>query len=251
MQEKITQDRFAEKYQRMADMMVGNYEGIKNNLFLKAVNVKSNKELLVKMPHIKFGDIALTYRVVFAVTGNCVQSAAILSERFPEIGLNRLHKDTLKSSVHMFPPLLLPISEMLKHIFAEVWEGSEESEEILEGFATFQKEGHRCYILTNEKKLNGASALWYPGMLEEIYRVVGGDYRIIPTSIHELMILPKGQLSDKELKALLDEGNSQIVAPEEILSEQIWAYDGQEKVLRIVTDCSCDKAANAEKQEKM
>lgn len=230
------QEKFMEKYKRMTDMMAGNYEGIKNHLFLKAIHTKSNRELLEQMPHMEFGDIALTCRVALAVGRECVQSAAILSERFPEVSLKRLYQDALESGVRMFPSVLRPMSEVLEDLFEEAGEAAKESGEAIDELAAFWKGKYQCYLLTNEKNLNGAASLWYPGMLEEIYRTVGGDYVILPTSIHELMILPKGQLSYKGLKALLDEGNSQIVAPEEVLSEQIWAYDGREKVLRIMTD---------------
>ena len=61
---------------------------------------------------------------------------------------------------------------------------------------------------------------------------VGGDFFILPSSIHELLVVPKQdgmELSD--LEAMVKEVNATQVAPEEKLSDHVYEYDAKEKEL--------------------
>ena len=59
-----------------------------------------------------------------------------------------------------------------------------------------------------------------------------GDFFILPSSIHELLVVPKQdgmELSD--LEAMVQEVNATQVAPEEKLSDHVYEYDAKEKEL--------------------
>ena len=74
-----------ERYKMMASLMEGDYEHVKNALFLKAVNAERNAELLAQVPHTRMGDIALTYWVKIGQGVDYVESAVIRSDRFPKL----------------------------------------------------------------------------------------------------------------------------------------------------------------------
>ena len=46
------------------------------------------------------------------------------------------------------------------------------------------------YVCTNESKHHGASALMYPNFMDEVADKLGGDFYIIPSSIHETLLFP-------------------------------------------------------------
>ena len=60
---------------------------------------------------------------------------------------------------------------------------------------------------------------------------IGGDYYVLPSSLHELVVLKKDQiLTADELKAMVKEVNQQMVGPNEKLSDGVYVYDAKERV---------------------
>ena len=228
-----------EKYKMMASLMEGDYESVRNGLFIKAVNADRNAEILKKAPHTRIGDIALTYWVEISQGRDYVESAIIRVDKFPKLGLEQLHRDALANSVRLFPPVLMPMWDMYMKVKDSMKEFPEESLEFIDGISMeemeeFWRGESRSFILTNQAGLNGASCLWYPGMMEEIYQKIGGEYFILPSSTHELILLPKDERRAGTLHEMIHTVNIQAVAPEEILSWELWVYDSQEKTVKMV-----------------
>ena len=62
--------------------------------------------------------------------------------------------------------------------------------------------------------------------------MIGGDYYVLPSSIHETLIVPDTGLHDvNELEAMVKEVNETQVAPDEILSDKVQHYDNKEHIL--------------------
>ena len=76
------------------------------------------------------------------------------------------------------------------------------------------------YVLSNESKVYGAGAILYKGMKEVLEEAVAEETIIIPSSVHEVLVLP-AYLGDRDsMAALIQEVNSTVVSPEEILSDR-------------------------------
>lgn len=63
-----------------------------------------------------------------------------------------------------------------------------------------------------------------------------GDYYILPSSIHELLIArDDGLVSAKILKEIVHEGNrtESVIKPEDVLSDNVYFYSRTEKSLKI------------------
>ena len=72
-------------------------------------------------------------------------------------------------------------------------------------------------------------------MLEQLAKRVDGDYYLIPSSVHEFILLPVDQeRSAEELKEMIVEVNSTELTPEEILSDQLYLYSRQERCVKIL-----------------
>ena len=83
-------------------------------------------------------------------------------------------------------------------------------------------------VLTSSDRQFGASALFAPGVKERLYEMVGGSYYIIPSSIHEVLIVPAHVVGDP--KAQLDmvyEANRTVVNEEDVLSDRVLLFDGK------------------------
>lgn len=81
------------------------------------------------------------------------------------------------------------------------------------------------WILSNDKAYLGAAAIFYPGLLEDIRNTLNDDYYIIPSSIHEVLIVSESSsITTEALKMITGEVNKTLDA-KDILSNNIYHYD--------------------------
>ena len=102
--------------------------------------------------------------------------------------------------------------------------GQDAEAEDAEGQDAFLQEA-QMKVLSNTRRIEGAVCILYPGVLESLAREEGHDLYILPSSIHEVILLPDtGAPSAEELKRMVREVNDTQVAPEEVLSYSLYRY---------------------------
>ena len=79
--------------------------------------------------------------------------------------------------------------------------------------------------------INGAAAILNDTARQEIAEKLG-DFYVLPSSIHEVMIVPKSTgRSLEELELMVRSVNSSEVEPDEVLSDHVYEYDAKEHEL--------------------
>ena len=97
-------------------------------------------------------------------------------------------------------------------------------EELL-GLGMEEGPAEKMYILSNEMRSYGAAALIYPDCLRKIAGVVGENFFVIPSSVHELLLVSAEDVwSAQEMTEMIRCVNQTGVAPEEILSDHVYIY---------------------------
>lgn len=81
------------------------------------------------------------------------------------------------------------------------------------------------HVLTNAQKTDGAAVMFYPGVMDEVEKQMGGKVTIIPSSTHEVIVIPDASPSEKEFAKLIAEVNKTEVASQEILGYRPLVYD--------------------------
>lgn len=82
------------------------------------------------------------------------------------------------------------------------------------------------YVLTNESCRYGAAGMLREDILESFAEQAGGNFYILPSSVHELILVPEiPTISAKGLKEMVKEVNEGTVVREEWLSENVYYYD--------------------------
>ncbi len=62
----------------------------------------------------------------------------------------------------------------------------------------------------------------------------GGDFFILPSSIHEVLIVPdNGEMKLPELEAMVRDVNATQVAPPDKLTDSVYHYDAREKIFEL------------------
>ena len=106
------------------------------------------------------------------------------------------------------------------------------------------------FCLPNETKMNAASLILHEDIRKQIGEFMKGDYYILPSSIHETLLLPdNGDFDVKALNAMVKEVNATEVALEDILSDKVQFCDGRTAVMENAEkrEARLEKEAAAEK----
>lgn len=90
--------------------------------------------------------------------------------------------------------------------------------------------------LTTTKKTNGAVAVFLPGVAERLAEILGTDFYIVFTSIHEAMIHADTYIDPYELKEILMDTTNECTPEEERLTSKIYKYISDENKFICVTD---------------
>ena len=94
------------------------------------------------------------------------------------------------------------------------------------------------YVMTNESKLHGATTMMYREAVQMLAEKIGGDFYLIPSSIHEIMAVPKEKGNLQKLVSLLEEGNRVCTQDFEILSNSIYQYDQKQGTFQLAASYS-------------
>lgn len=87
----------------------------------------------------------------------------------------------------------------------------------------------KTYILTNKEQYLGASVLFYNGIQDRIYDLLGECF-LIPLSVHRWLIIPATPYTKPKCEGyvrLLMEDNRTAEHPELVLSDNVYVYDGE------------------------
>lgn len=83
------------------------------------------------------------------------------------------------------------------------------------------------YVATNRGRLYGASVMVDHKAMSGAARMFGGDFMILPSSVHELILVPYSEEPDgaERLMQMVQDVNDTEVAEEEVLSCHVYRYD--------------------------
>ena len=128
----------------------------------------------------------------------------------------------------------------------------EEPENLLNEKMDMEAMENPMFCLTNKAKMNGASLLLQEDIRKQIGECLGSDYFVIPSSVHEVLILPdNGIFQVPELNAMVQEVNETQVERQEQLSDKVQFCDKKTAVMENAErrEARLEKEKAAEKAE--
>lgn len=208
----------------------------KDNIVPRLVNAEDNKELLANRPHMLMDDLAVTYHLQMGETDKGNMSVAITNAILDIYGITQeeLHDLAVSNLEEKMPATFRGMSDVMKEMMLpDVMSNMGiDKEEAIAFIENMVPEDEKMYVLSNEQKLNGATVVLNEKAMEDIADKIGGDFFVLPSSIHELLIVPKTdgmELSD--LENMVQEVNATQIAVEDRLSDHVYEYDAKEKEL--------------------
>jgi hypothetical protein len=95
-------------------------------------------------------------------------------------------------------------------------------------------DGEGLYYLSNVTRCRGAGVLFYPGMQEKIAEHFRESYYVLPSSVHEVLIVTeKVGKTAQELENTVRDINHKFISREDFLSNKVLMYDREKGQLRI------------------
>jgi hypothetical protein len=213
------------------------YEKVKGNLRLKLVNYKKNKEWLDDVVFIPFLDLAGVVVVNVKMEKGKVGTITVTKSHMVEWEKNE--EDLLHDAMENMKDdyIIMPMEEILKERLEEL--GIADIEELAE---------LSMYVLYNRQRLLGAGLMMVPNVMREAAELMGCDnIVIIPSSVHETMLLPceEGKTDFTEMTEIIREVNQNSLEEEEILSDHPYLYCREQD--KIVCVCSYNPTIKIER----
>lgn len=228
------------------------FDMIKNRICYKLCNTELNKELLNSLPSIPIFDLSIVFFVDFShefigkghvnITYKHMEMWGVTTEELMRAAAN----NTLKTLGLRFENILNVLDSLRTKLAGDRQE-TEDINIIMEAIGNSCCDKGTMWVLSNNDNCWGTSVILNDGVAKSISDKFKTGYFIIPSSIHELIIIPDDSLayeSDsfemvcKKLIEMIASVNDTELSKEEILSYNLYYYD-----------CSTDKIKMIEATE--
>lgn len=205
----------------------GDYQYVKEMIVFKLVNTEHNQELLKMVPHIPYLDLSIIFYLCISVDEKGQMSALIKNEHMEkwDVTVEELYKEAKVNTPLLLPHEFSSLTDVMMNLMDTL-----EKKETIEALSILNEP--KLYILTNNSGVNGAASILYPKVLSDIADQFKRDLIILPSSIHETLLVPYEEqlnMSVEEMSEMVQSINCNEVPVEDRLSDHVYRYMREEK----------------------
>lgn len=225
-----------EKGSNLLPFSVEDYEQVKDKLYLTILS-QDNQEYLKETVHqdIPETDLTSVVRVLCGEKEEQGIGSFALKESLLAIwgqAKEEVYGQALTNTERLFPAELLTMQEVIRSLVSPSDVMGQKEENSSRDLLPYEQ-----YVLSNTEKFHGATAILYPGLLQEIGEATKSNFFLLPSSLHEVILMKdNGEMSAEELQRMVMQINRTEVAPQEVLSDEVYCYDYREQKLTMATD---------------
>lgn len=221
--------KFQEKSQYYQSFSL-DLEECKSKITYRLISQKHNADFLVNVPYISFLNLAITFHIVYKCTSEGLETVCITKQIQDKWHIST---EELYEFAKFNTPRILPAKiESMQHVIGNYL-----------GVSLSEEDHPPIFIISNEFGINGATVMIYPEFLQTFAEEKECNFFIIPSSIHEILVIPKkkedketreDEDSIKESMKVLSEMTKSInethVLADEVLSNSVYYYDHDNKM---------------------
>ena len=224
---------------------ITDYEQMKSKLSMEVVSADRNADLLQNVPHEKMEDMAVVYRLMLGQMDEGSGTVLVTDQLMERFGITheQLKQDALENAPEIRPSEIRGMSEVMN--------------ELAPGMAPeIAPEDEQMFVASVPDKIRGAGVIAYPNFMEDAAEKMGGDFFVIPSSIHEvLLVRDNGEMTSKDLENMVKEVNATQVEPEDQLTDHVYHYDSKDHIFEMADKFEQrqqeeEQEASAEGQDK-
>lgn len=195
------------------------YSAVKERICYKFVNYQKNADLLKKCPHIRYLNLAIIF--YYAYSGPVLGQGSIIVQNIHKeewkVSTEELFGQANDNTKRLFPCKILGIEDLLAELT-----GKDPGDESIKNAGELSEP---MYIVTNTIKYMGAISIMYPGVLKKLADKSDANLFILPSSVHEFIVIPDIGQDTNYLHNMVMEVNQTQVAEEEILADSVYYFD--------------------------
>ena len=206
------------------------FDKAKERLIFQIVNYEKNTLRLPDIPHIRYLDLAVIFCCLIPMKNGMDTTTIVHWEHLQlwDTDFETIKKQAFCNTPRLLPPYIQPIADAIHDLITR----NPSLNRLLPD--SFGQMTSRLYVLTNETQVCGAACMLYPSLLQEFSESLGTDLYILPSSIHEVLLLPtNARDSDERLSALVRAVNSEQIPPGQLLSDSIYYYSREKAALTL------------------
>lgn len=194
------------------------YEKVKSRIIFKLINYEKNKELLSSVPHYRFLDLAIVFCCLLESipAGNATIMIFQHHLRYWDITKDDLYALAAQNTPRLLSYDLRNMTDILKELLTDAGTPCPD---------TGKAAAFPMYVLSNRQKLNGSVCILYHNLLKDFAGSIDSDLYILPSSIHEVLIIPaRYGNSYEDLSDMVREVNASQLSGEEVLSDHVYYF---------------------------
>lgn len=214
--------------------MLQSLDDVMDKVVLQLINTEQNKELLADSPHKDFCDLSVIYRVVFAEEQEGIYSAIVTNKMVEALGINPddLFKHAVENTKRINPVVICTMNDVMGKMFAD----EDMPEDVMNFMINDIPPENMMYIMSNKRGINGAVSMIYQDELHSLAEKLKDDLLILPSSVHEVIVVTATGKDPKELADMVYTINMAQVLPQDRLSNQVYHYDKLTRKLTVAAD---------------
>ncbi len=200
------------------------YANVREHISCKLVSFDRNRKLLKKIPYVRYLDLAVVFYYLMEHKDLGSGTILIYNSHLEmwHVTKEELYRQARENALRLVPWEFYSMQEAVQELLEE----GESKEDLPEPYLPM-------YVLTNRDRNLGASVILFDKVLSEVGERLGEDYYILPSSIHEVIVIPAGfAIPKKELEAMVREMNTTQVLAQEVLSDRVYFYCCRQHSLR-------------------
>lgn len=208
----------------------------RQRIIFQIINYGKNIQRLHDLPHIQCLDLAVIFCCMLRMENGEAATVTIKNEHLDlwDTDLETIKKQALANTPRLLPAYIQPISDVLRDLA-----NTHPCIQPLLRLSEHDPDIPRLYVLTNEIQIGGAACMLYPHILSDFADSIDMDLYLLPSSVHEVLILPADEQHDEaSLNALVRQVNEEQLPLTQQLADHIYFYSRESKSICCVQDNS-------------
>ncbi len=210
------------------------WESAKSSIFLKLINYEKNMELLADVPYVRFLDLAYIFYFVWEGQEFTVPATTVIYNRHMEAWgqtASSLYEISMKNTYKEENTSVVSMRDLIQEFTREgLMENPEEEDEQVP-----------MIVVSNAKRVFGASMMGNIRLLKTLADFKKKDLYILPSSLHEIIVLPaEAENPAEEFRAMVQCVNQKQVSPEEFLSDEVYYFNREKQEVTIAKSEEAD-----------
>ena len=201
---------------------VTDFEKVQNRICYKLINAEKNEELLADAPHVMMEDLAVIFYILVSKDSEGTGTITIRNNMLSywNVDTDTLYELALTNTQRIFRGSVQSMASVMTEILSHKLD--EESAQEFYDMVIGEDDMIPMYVCTNTAKLNGAGVI----LFQEFADRIGSDFYILPSSIHETLLIPaNGDMDLEYLRDMVRTVNRTEVAEDEVLSDSVYRYN--------------------------